>query len=104
MGEGGEGYDFSGINLLETSGGKRYANRNNAGRKRWTLEFANMPTADKDEMMRIYYRTKGYPLYFSLNSNSATPTIYYGRLMNVWACVPVSYGRWNWTVEIEEEI
>ena len=62
--------------------------------------------SDKTNFETMFQITEGdrFPLYFTVNSDSATPTFYYGRFTSNFNIQEVSYQRYSVQVSIREEL
>ena len=105
LGEPAEfGYTDEGVALITNKSGKRYALKEHSERRRWNLEFRYVSASDLTEFQRIFRVTRGCPLYVSLDSDSATPTLYRVRIMNAYNARPIAAGAYEVSVYLEEEL
>ncbi|QDP47879.1 MAG: hypothetical protein Unbinned400contig1004_48 [Prokaryotic dsDNA virus sp.] len=104
----GVGYDnqYSGVTVNTSQGGQSYSTKR-FGRKRvWSLNFNLFDATAKSNFETFFDIVEGrrLPFHFSLNSDSATPTFYYGRLGGSTNITEVALERYSCKLQIVEEI
>mgnify|MGYP003146087720 CR=1 FL=1 len=104
----GVGYDnqYSGVTVNTSQGGQSYSTKR-FGRKRvWSLNFNLFDATAKSNFETFFDIVEGrrLPFHFSLNSDSATPTFYYGRLGGSTNITEVALERYSCKLQIIEEI
>ena len=100
------GSNFEGVQLMKSHSGQTYSVKRHGRQRTWDMNWNFIEDSDKTNFETMFQITDGdrFPLYFTVNSDSATPTFYYGRFTSNFNIQEVSYQRYSVQISIREEL
>jgi hypothetical protein len=104
----GVSYDsqYSGVKVNRSQGGQAYSTKRYGRMRSWSLNFNLLDSTAKTNFEVFFDIVEGVrlPFHFSLDSDSATPTFYYGRLSSAPSVKEVALERYSVKIQISEEL
>ena len=104
----GVSYDsqYSGVKVNRSQGGQAYSTKRYGRMRSWSLNFNLLDATAKTNFEVFFDIVEGVrlPFHFSLDSDSATPTFYYGRLSSAPSVKEVALERYSVKIQISEEL
>ena len=100
------GSSFEGVQLMKSHSGQTYSVKRHDRQRTWDMNWNFIENSDKTNFETMFQITDGdrFPLHFTIDSDSATPTFYYGRFVSNFNIQEVSYQRYSVQISITEEL
>jgi hypothetical protein len=100
------GSNFEGVQLMKSHSGQTYSIKKHGRQRTWDMNWNFIEDSDKTNFEKMFEITEGdrFPLHFTVDSDSATPTFYYGRFTSNFNIQEVSYQRYSVQISIIEEL
>jgi len=100
------GSSFEGVQLMKSHSGQTYSVKRHDRQRTWDMNWNFIENSDKTNFETMFQITDGdrFPLHFTIDSDSATPTFYYGRFTSNFNIQEVSYQRYSVQISITEEL
>jgi len=100
------GSSFEGVQLMKSHSGQTYSIKKHGRQRTWDMNWNFIEDSDKTNFETMFQITEGnrFPLHFTIDSDSATPTFYYGRFISNFSIQEVSYQRYSVQISIIEEL
>jgi len=100
------GNTYGGITVNRSQGGQSFSTKRYGRKKSWGIEFNLFDETAKTNFEVFFDIVEGtrLPFHFSLDSDSSTPTFYYGRLAQNPAINEIALARYSTKLQILEEL